>query len=101
MNMYQTTSSKHRTLFVFAPSATKAVEIVSAWLLANGIGLMPRISLHQTQSSEITQSSERQHLLDAIALDMKGLGENDLATGWLVRPPRDERDLDDEGCGVD
>ena len=81
MNMYQTTSSQHHTLFVFAPSATKAVEIVSAWLLANGMGLMPRISLHQTQSSDITQPSERQHLLDAIALDMQGLGEYDPTTG--------------------
>ena len=92
MKMYQTTSSDYRTLSVFATSADKAGEIVSVWVLANALGLRPRIGLRSVTPAEVTQSLMRRHLIDALKLDIQGLGEYDPTIGWLIRPPRDERD---------
>lgn len=72
-------------LSVFAENFDDAAVLFSAWHVANESHPLPDFEVRQRNPS--WPGLNKQHLLDALALDTPGIGRYDPAYGWAILSP--------------
>ena len=85
MHLYEISASGHSSISVFAESYGKAVDLFVSWWMLRQNSDLPDLEVRQRNPSWTGLNTE--HLQDALARGVTGIGRYEVSMGWTILPP--------------
>ncbi len=90
MHLFEVIATNGEILSVFGKNFDEAAALFTAWHGANHGAPLPDFEVRQRNPR--WPGLNTQHLIEALARNVSGVGRHDPANGWVIHPPFNQQE---------